>query len=121
MNKEFPDWYLLKCECGAFATDYPFVSCSKCNYINCGSSEQLEEAKEKGFLMKTLDSGKDYEWSYTKLLEKHKLKSIRVEFHHGMATDPFGEDNYDDFDNEDYLDLDLDYPDEYTDDPHPFA
>ena len=109
-KEEFPEWYLLKCGCEVFATDYPFVSCSKCNYTYCGSAEQLEEARKKGFLMETLDSGKDYEWNYTKLLEKHKLESIRVEFHHSMATDPFGENNYDDCD-----------VDEYGDDPHPFV
>ena len=70
---ELPDWWLFKCGCEVFVTDYPFVDCTRCGY--------------KTTQMKLLASGKDFDWNYTKQLEKHKLESIRVEFHHGMAID----------------------------------
>lgn len=92
-QQSLPDWYLLKCCCHVFATDYPFVSCSTCGYINCGTHEQLQQAKENGTLMNLLDSGKKEEWNYTKLLEKHSLKEIKVDFHFGMSG-PFISDDW---------------------------
>lgn len=52
-----PDWYLLQCGCKTFLTDYPFVSCTQCGFINCGSDEQLEKARKEGYLMRTLETG----------------------------------------------------------------
>lgn len=58
MDKEkIPDWWILRCGCKTFITDYPFLSCPKCGQINCGNDEQLKKAKETGKLMITLKSG----------------------------------------------------------------
>jgi hypothetical protein len=54
---KIPDWWVLKCGCGVFITDYPFIARCKCGYIYFGSKEQLEKAKKEGYLMKTLKTG----------------------------------------------------------------
>lgn len=47
---------ILKCGCRVFhpVDDYPFVKCTTCGWINCGTKEELEEARKNGTLMKTL-------------------------------------------------------------------
>ena len=57
MVESHTDWYLLKCGCETFLTDYPFVSCTKCGYINCGSSQELKKAKRLGYLIETVATG----------------------------------------------------------------
>ncbi len=41
--------YYGKCGCGWFVTDYPFVSCSACGFIGCGSAKELEKATKGGY------------------------------------------------------------------------
>jgi hypothetical protein len=43
--------YYGKCGCGWIKTDYPFMSCTKCGFIGCGSKEQLEHAKNNDYLI----------------------------------------------------------------------
>ena len=49
-NSKTPLWY-GKCGCGWIVTDYPFMSCTICGYIGCGSTEELEKAKKGGYLI----------------------------------------------------------------------
>jgi hypothetical protein len=43
--------YYGKCGCGWLKTDYPFMSCGICGYIGCGSKEQIEVARNEGWLI----------------------------------------------------------------------
>jgi len=48
-------YYFMKCGCGIFTTDYPFVSeCCKCEFKYAGSSEDIEKWKKEGILMELL-------------------------------------------------------------------
>jgi len=48
-------YYFIKCGCGVFATDYPFIAeCSRCGYIYAGTKEQIEKAKTEGKYMTLL-------------------------------------------------------------------
>jgi len=57
-KKEKRDYFkhplLLECGCGIFHPfdDNPFVTCSKCGFINSGNKEQLAKAEQDGKLMK---------------------------------------------------------------------
>lgn len=44
--------YYGKCGCGWLVTDYPFMSCEVCGYIGCGSKDQIEHARNQGYLIK---------------------------------------------------------------------
>lgn len=49
-------YYFMKCGCGIFAIDYPFVAeCSKCGYKYAGAKEDIEKWKKEGILMEPLD------------------------------------------------------------------
>lgn len=49
-------YYFIKCGCGVFATDYPFVAnCPRCGYIFSGSKEQIKQAKFEGKYMTILE------------------------------------------------------------------
>ncbi len=48
-------YYFIKCGCGVFATDYPFIAeCPRCGYIYAGTKEQIEKAKAEGKYMTIL-------------------------------------------------------------------
>jgi len=40
-----------KCGCGWFVTDYPFMNCTVCGYIGCGSAKELEKATKGGYII----------------------------------------------------------------------
>lgn len=48
-------YYFIRCGCGVFATDYPFIGeCRKCGYIYAGNRAQIEKAKAEGKYMTIL-------------------------------------------------------------------
>ena len=49
-------YYFMKCGCGLFTTDYPFIAkCGKCGFKYAGSSEDIEKWKREGILIELLD------------------------------------------------------------------
>lgn len=40
-----------KCGCGWGYTDYPFMNCSKCGYISCGSKKDIKKTRKNGTLI----------------------------------------------------------------------
>jgi hypothetical protein len=48
-------YFFIKCGCGVFATDYPFIGeCRKCGYKYAGSREEIKKAKMEGNYMTIL-------------------------------------------------------------------
>lgn len=91
-------YYFMKCACGLFVTDYPFVAeCCKCGYKGSGSSEEIEKWKKEGILIKILDP---------KTIPAKK----RIELIEGYEEQCYGED----YEDELYGDDDL-YDDFYED------
>lgn len=49
-------YYFMKCGCGIFTTDYPFVAeCSVCGHKYAGTNEDIEKWKKEGILISLLD------------------------------------------------------------------
>jgi len=84
-------YYFIKCGCGIFATDYPFIGeCRKCGYMYAGSKEEIKRAKMEGNYMTIL-----------------KPNEVSVEKRNGLIE----EYERDDYFFEEYDDGNLDYLD----------
>ena len=85
-------YYFMKCGCGIFTTNYPFISeCCKCGFKYAGSSEDIEKWKRKEILIELLNLEEVSAKKRTELINE----SIYNEDH-------FDEDLYDE---EDYNDI----------------
>ena len=66
-------YYFIKCGCGVFTTDYPFVAlCPKCGYIFSGSKEKIEKAKIEGKYMTLLKPKEVSVEKRTALIEEYE-------------------------------------------------
>lgn len=82
-------YYFMKCGCGIFATDYPFVAeCCKCGYKLSGSSEDIKKWKKEGILIKILD--------HKNISAKKRAELINI-----YESSVYNEDYDDDLYNED--------------------
>jgi hypothetical protein len=88
-EKKMPDWWVFKCKCHTWITDYPFTSCSVCKMTYCGSEEDLKKAKEDGMLIECLKDG----MGEPNIMELEKELGVSIE--NGMMDNDYdyGDDN----------------------------
>lgn len=87
-------YYFVKCGCGIFTTDYPFVSgCARCEFKYAGSTEQIKKWKKKGILMKLLEP---------KEIPATKREQMINEYEASVSPDDYDNDLYNE---EDYNDI----------------
>lgn len=79
-------YYFMKCRCGIFTTDYPFVAeCGKCGFKLAGSSEDIKKWKKEGILIELLEP---------KEIPAKKREQLINEYESGGFDEDYDDDLY---------------------------
>jgi len=86
-------YYFMKCKCGIFTTDYPFISqCCKCGYKLAGASEDHEKWKKEGILIEILDPKDVSAKKRAELINEYEASGYDEDYN----DDLYEEDDYED-------------------------
>ena len=86
-------YYFMKCGCGIFTTDYPFVAeCCKCGYKLSGSIEDHEKLKKEGILMELLEPKEILAKKREQLINEYEASGFDEDY----DEDLYNEEDYND-------------------------
>lgn len=86
-------YYFMKCKCGIFTTDYPFVAeCCNCGYKLSGTEEDHKKWKKEGILIEILDPKDVSAKKRAELINEYEASGYDEDYN----DDLYEEDDYED-------------------------